>query len=194
MSVVDLQLGRMMEDSRAGRARECVATKCTDEPRHGRTAQVSARHVDQWTRTADHPTTAEWRTGHSETLLEGTILIRKHGPWHSFKRSCISISCERLQEPGWCHRSSDNVFERLVGDYETSSGRGCWVYKLSALFLLERVPPELRTHLLLTCGSRSDLRHHETDLGELLSGGTVMVAKAANVSGRSTTGNGRRVR
>ena len=31
----------------------------TEEPRHGRTAQVSARHVDQPTRTADHPTTAE---------------------------------------------------------------------------------------------------------------------------------------
>ena len=49
--------------SRAGSARECVATKFTEEPRHGRTAQVSARNVDQRTRTVDHPTTAEWSTG-----------------------------------------------------------------------------------------------------------------------------------
>ena len=85
------------------------------------------------------------------------------------------------------------VFERLVGEYETSCGRVLGV-QVKCAVPLERVPSELRTHLLLTCGSRSDLRHHETDLGELLSGGTVMVAKAANVSGRSTTGNRRRVR
>ena len=33
------------------------------EPRHGRTAQVPARHVDKRTRTADHPTTAKLSTG-----------------------------------------------------------------------------------------------------------------------------------
>ena len=47
------------------------------------------------------------------------------------------------------------VFERLVGEYETSSGEALGV-KVKCAVLLERVPPELRTHLLLTCGSRPD--------------------------------------
>ena len=42
------------------------------------------------------------------------------------------------------------VFERLVGEYETSSGEALGVQ------VKERVPPEFRTHLLLTCGSRPD--------------------------------------
>ena len=54
VSVVDLQLGS---------ARKRVGTKCAGEPRHGRTAQVSARHADQRTRTAGHPTSAEWSAG-----------------------------------------------------------------------------------------------------------------------------------
>ena len=45
------------------------------------------------------------------------------------------------------------MFERLVGDYETSSVELLGV-QVSAPFMLERVPSELRTHLLLTCGSR----------------------------------------
>ena len=47
------------------------------------------------------------------------------------------------------------VFERLVGEYETSSGEALGV-QVKCSVLLERVPPELRTHLLLTCGSRAD--------------------------------------
>ena len=47
------------------------------------------------------------------------------------------------------------VFERLVGEYETSSGEALGV-QVKCAVLLERVPPELRTHLLLTCGSRPD--------------------------------------
>ena len=53
------------------------------------------------------------------------------------------------------------VFERLVGQYETSSGEGLGV-QVKCAVLLESVPPELRTHLLLTCGSRPDyaiMRH-----------------------------------
>ena len=47
------------------------------------------------------------------------------------------------------------AFERLVGEYETSTGVRFWVYKSNAPFFSgERVPTELRTHLLLTCGSR----------------------------------------
>ena len=48
-----------------------------------------------------------------------------------------------------------NVFERLVGEYETSKGEALGV-QVKCAVLLERVPPELRTHLLLTCGSRPD--------------------------------------
>ena len=47
------------------------------------------------------------------------------------------------------------VFERLVKENETSRGEALGVQVKSAV-LLERVPPELRTHLLLTCGSRPD--------------------------------------
>ena len=47
------------------------------------------------------------------------------------------------------------VFERLVGENETSSGEALGV-QVKCAVLLERVPPELRTHLFLTCGSRPD--------------------------------------
>ena len=43
--------------SRAGSPRERVATLHTSESRHGRAAQVSVRHADQWACTSDHPTT-----------------------------------------------------------------------------------------------------------------------------------------
>ena len=41
------------------------------------------------------------------------------------------------------------VFERLVGENETSSGEALGV-QVKCAVLLERVPLELRTHLLLT--------------------------------------------
>ena len=47
------------------------------------------------------------------------------------------------------------VFERLVKEYETSSGEALGV-QIKCAVLLERIPLELRTHLLLTCGSRPD--------------------------------------
>ena len=47
------------------------------------------------------------------------------------------------------------VFERFAGEHESSSGEALGVLVKCAV-LLERVPPELRTHLLLTCGSRPD--------------------------------------
>ena len=47
------------------------------------------------------------------------------------------------------------VFERLVGEYETSSGEALGV-QVKCAVLLERVPQELQTHLLLNCGSRPD--------------------------------------
>ena len=57
-----------------------------------------------------------------------------------------------------------------------------------------RVPLELRSHLLLTCGSRPDHAIMRQTVGKLLSGETVMPAKPANVNGRSTHGHRRRVR
>ena len=45
------------------------------------------------------------------------------------------------------------VFERLVGVYETSNGEALGV-QVQCAVLLERIPPELRTHLLLTCGKK----------------------------------------
>ena len=47
------------------------------------------------------------------------------------------------------------VFERLVKEYETSNGEALGL-QVKCAVLLERVPPELGTHLLLTCGSRPD--------------------------------------
>ena len=47
------------------------------------------------------------------------------------------------------------VFERLVGEYEISSGEVLGV-QVKCAVLLERVPSELRTQMLLTCGSRPD--------------------------------------
>ena len=52
------------------------------------------------------------------------------------------------------------VFERLVGEYETSCSELLGV-QVKCAVLLERVPSELRTHLLLWFTSR--LCHHGTD-------------------------------
>ena len=60
------------------------------------------------------------------------------------------------------------VFERLVGEYETSSGEALGV-QVKCAVLLERVPPVLGTHLLLTCGSvarRSWQPGHSTTMVE----------------------------
>ena len=88
---------------------------------------------------------------HSEILPDGKIRVFKHAPWHSCKRSCSSIL-------DMIHQASQIVwlcFERLIGEYETSSGEQLGV-QVKCAVLLERVPSELRTHLLLTSGSRLD--------------------------------------
>ena len=83
------------------------------------------------------------------------------------------------------------VFERLVGECETSSGEALGV-QVKCAVLLERVPPELTpvAHLWFTTG----LRHHETDSGKQLSGEMVMAAKPFNANGRTANGNRRCVR
>ena len=72
VSVVDPPTRQKDGRSRAGGARECVATKFVGGPRHGRAAQVP---VDQRCRSSDHS-----RAGYkpSETLLEGAIRVRTH--------------------------------------------------------------------------------------------------------------------
>ena len=80
------------------------------------------------------------------------------------------------------------MFERLVGEDETSSGKALGV-RVKCAVLLERIPPELRTHLLLTSGSRPDYAVVGQTVEKLRSGETVMAAKPFNVNGRSTNGN-----
>ena len=88
---------------------------------------------------------------HSAILLEGTIRVRKPVPWHSLQEI---MHFDFGQEPaGVTDRMI--VFERFVGENETSSGEALGVQVKCAVFL-ERVPPKRRTHLLLTCGSRPD--------------------------------------
>ena len=68
------------------------------------------------------------------------------------------------------------MFERHVGEYQTLSGEVLGA-QFKCAVLLERVPPELWTHLLLTCGSDY-----------------AIMADPANVNWRSTNGNRRRER
>ena len=77
------------------------------------------------------------------------------------------------------------VFERLVKEYETSSGEALGV-QVKCAVLLDRVPLELRTHLLLPCGSRPDYAI-EADSGKLLSGETVMAARPFNDNAKEST-------
>ena len=74
------------------------------------------------------------------------------------------------------------VFERLVGEYETSSGEALSV-QVKCAVLVERDTPVAH----LWCTTR--LRHHEADSGKLLSGETVMAARPFNDNGRSANGN-----
>ena len=86
-----------------------------------------------------------------------TILARRYNP-RSQARSLAQLQeimhFDFGQEPaGVTDRMI--VFERLIGEFETSSGEALGV-QVQCAVLLERVPPELRTHLLLTCGPRLD--------------------------------------
>ena len=81
----------------------------------------------------------------SETVLEGTIRLRKG---RSLAQLQELMHFNFGQEPvGVTDRLI--VFERLVGESETSSGELLDV-QVKCAVLLERDPPELRAHLLLT--------------------------------------------
>ena len=116
--------------------RECVATRCIGEPRHGRAVQVSGRHLDQRTRCRSSGNSCTRRQNQRSQALSVTQLQEL-------------MNFEFGQEPA-------GVTDRLiVGDCETSSGELLGVH-VKCAGLLERVPLELRTDLLLACGSRPD--------------------------------------
>ena len=81
------------------------------------------------------------------------------------------------------------MFERLVGECETSSGEAL-VVQVKCAVRLESSNGTQDTpvaHLWFTTG----LRHHEADSGKFLSGETVMAARPFNDNGRSANGNRR---
>ena len=77
VSVVDLQLGRMMEEAELAAPANTWIPIEPFEPGHGRTGQVPARHADKRIRTADHPTTVKWSTICAKmiTQMRGADLI-----------------------------------------------------------------------------------------------------------------------
>ena len=81
------------------------------------------------------------------------------------------------------------VFERLVGEYETSSGEALGGQFKCAVLLESstRTQDTLVAHLWFTTG----LHHHEADSGKFLSGETAMEARPFNDNGRSANGNRR---
>ena len=79
------------------------------------------------------------------------------------------------------------VFERLVVEYECFSGEQLGV-QVKCVVLLESSTGTTNTsvaHLRFKTG----LRRHETDSGELLGGETVMTVKPSNDNGRSANGS-----
>ena len=86
--------------------------------------------------TLDHPTTAEWSTRIPRPCSH-TTRVRKHLPWR--------------KDPA-------GVTDRL-GRTRDLKWRDAGGYKSKCAVLLERVPSELRTHLLLTCGTHPDFIH-----------------------------------
>ena len=141
MLVVDV-LDRMMEEAKL--ATHADAWLPGEPVNHGRTAQVSDRHADQRTRTADYPTSAECSSRIPRPCSKVQTTFAS-----TFSGTAARAHAFRFWEPtGVIDRLI--VFESLVGEHETSSGE-----VLKCDVLVERIPPELQT-LLLTCGPRPD--------------------------------------
>ena len=86
---------------------------------------------------------------HSAILLEGITRVHEHVP-----QLQELMHFDFGQEPaGVTDRKI--VFERLIGEYETSSGEVLGV-QVKMRRASGEFPRELRTHLLFTCGSRPD--------------------------------------
>ena len=94
-------------------------------------------HADKWISLANHQTTAK-RSPRSQARSLAQLQEIMH--------------FDLRQEPaGVTDRMV--VCERLVGEYEISSGEALGL-QVKCSVTLERVPRELRTHLLFICGSR----------------------------------------
>ena len=149
VSVVDLQLGRMME------AAELAAHASVWIPSEPLNQDMDAQLRYLLVMLTSGPALQIIRQQPSG-VHAFRDLARRYNPC-SQARSLAKVQeiMHFLFRAGasWCHRMI--VFERLVGEYETSSGEALGV-QVKCVVLLERVPPELRTHLLLTCGSRPD--------------------------------------
>ena len=149
VSVLDLQLGRMME-----------------------TAELAA-HANTWTPTEPLSQDMDAQLRYLLVMLtNGSLQIIRQQPSgvqafrdlaRRYNPRSQARSLAQLQEVVQFDFGKDPsgvtdrlvVFERLVGEYETSGGEALSV-QVKCDVLLERVPQELPTHLLLTCGSRPD--------------------------------------
>ena len=148
VSVVDLQLGRMME------AAELAAHASVWIPSEPLNQDMDAQLRYLLVMLTSGPALHIIRQQPSG-VQSFRDLARRYNP-RSHARSLAQLQeimhFDFGQEPA---TDLMIVFERLVGEYETSSGEALGV-QVKCAVLLERVPPELRTHLLLTCGSRPD--------------------------------------
>ena len=175
VSVVDLQLGIMMEEAELA-------------------AYANAWQPSVW---VDHNMDAQ---------LRYLLVMFTRGSAPQIIRKQLSASPPRLarslaqlqelmhfdfgQEPvGVADRLT--VFERLVGEYETSSGELLGVQVKCAVLLESSVGTQDTSDAHMWFSSRSC--RHETDCGELFSSETLMAVTPANVNWRSTTGNRHRV-
>ena len=148
VSVFDLQLGRMME------AAELAAHASVWIPSEPLNQDMDAQLRYLLVMLTSRPALQIIRQQQSG-LQSFRDLARRYNP-RSQARSLAQLQeimhFDFGQEPA---TDLMIVFERLVGENETSSGEALGV-QVKCAVLLERVPPELRTHLLLTCGSRPD--------------------------------------
>ena len=150
VSVVDFQLGRMMEEA------ELAADSNASIPSAPMNQDMDAQLMYLVVMLTSGPALQIIRQQPSG-VQAFRDLARKYNP-RSQARSLAQLQelmfFDSGQEPAGV---TDRLvaFERLVGEYETSSGEVLGV-PVECAVLLERFPQELRTHLLLTCGSRPD--------------------------------------
>ena len=119
---------------------------------------------------------------YSAILLGGKTRVNKARPLAQLQQI---MHFDFVQEPaGITDRMI--VFERLVGEYETSSGEVLGVHVKCAV-----LPPGTQDTPVAHLWFTTRQRHPETDSGKLLNGETVMAAKPFNAPGRSANGNQR---
>ena len=148
-SVVDLQLGRMME---AAELTAHASTWISSEPLN-QDMDAQLRYLLVMLTSGPALQITRQQTSGVEAFRD---LARRYNP-RSQTPSLAQLQ-EIMHFDIWEPAGVTDpmiVFEKLVGEYQTSSGEALCA-QVKCAVLLERVPPELRTHLLLTCGSRPD--------------------------------------